>query len=83
MVMTSWSERHRRRGAIAMGVFLTTLDRAGFIEDDNPSRDCLHEFTHPDTPGRRYNLPMTGENYSHALPRLLAELEAARIKEHT
>jgi hypothetical protein len=72
----SWSERARRRGAIAFLEFEAEMIKLGFIEQP-PQGGMLHQYTHPDAKDQRFDMA-PGESYSRALERLRSELEAAR-----
>lgn len=72
--MMSWSERHRRRGAITREMFLLRLTNEGFVEV--PARQgYMHEFEHPATGRRRYVVQPDGRGYSAHYDRLLEELK--------
>jgi hypothetical protein len=72
----SYTERARRRGAIAFLEFEAEMIKLGFVEQ--PAQGgMLHEYTHPAAPKQRFTMA-PGEGYAKALERLRCELEAAR-----
>jgi hypothetical protein len=72
----SYTERARRRGAIAFLEFEAEMLRLGFVEEP-PQGGMLHEYSHPAAKRERFTMA-PGEQYSRALERMRAELEAAR-----
>jgi hypothetical protein len=74
--MMSYTERARRRGAIAFLEFEAEMIKLGFIEQP-PQGGMLHQYTHPAAKDQRFDMA-PGEQYSRALERLRDELEAAR-----
>jgi len=75
--MMSWSERARRRGALAERAFLDEMKSLGFCVSLHHPPDLLWSFRHPDTPGVVYGVKY-GQAYASALPRLREELALAR-----
>jgi len=75
--MMSWSERARRRGALAEEAFLDEMKHLGFCVSLSHPPDLLWAFRHPDTPGVVYGVKY-GQAYASALARLREELALAR-----
>jgi hypothetical protein len=78
LVMMSYTERARRRGAMSFLDYEAEMIKLGFVEcDERSHRGYLHEYTHPATGNRRYVME-AGQSYSNTLERLRDELEGAR-----